>query len=112
MERAMAALNEYDPEMTYDHQDPLVERLRTIEWVQAPDDVRQRCWEQFSRHIAFLEGEPVEHEEAEVEALPGPERRDGRLDERYTFSRRRLIPDHVPVAHAWHRPRHTVALAS
>jgi len=62
--------------------DELVRRLRTLQWPEVSPELRQRCWEEFSRRIA------------DRQAMPGAEAGDlgeKREYERHEFSRR-LIP--------------------
>jgi hypothetical protein len=109
----MAALNEYDPDLLYADDDPLVRRLRTLEWAEAPEEVRQRCWERFSARIAELAAEDAESNAARMQG--------SRVEERYGFSRRRQTT-RESVAHAWRsstrapatygRSAHSVALSA
>jgi hypothetical protein len=98
----MAAVNDHDPDLLYADDDPLVRRLRTLQWAQAPDEVRQRCWEEFSRRITQM---TAEHEPAAQDA------RSGSVEERYPFSRR-VTEGRLAVAQAWRRPAHATALCA
>lgn len=72
--------------------DPLVQRLRGLQWADVPDDVRARCWERISSRMAAMEDrEP---------APPAAAARN--TGERYDFTRR-LIPGRLAVAHGWSR---------
>jgi len=81
--------------------DPLVRRLRGLQWADVPDDVRARCWHRISTRMAAVE------ERAPVP--PAAAARD--TGERYDFSRRR-VQARLAVAQGWaRRPSHVPALA-
>lgn len=81
--------------------DPLVRRLRGLQWADVPSDVRTRCWERINARMATLE--------SNAPAPPAAAVRN--TGERYDFSRR-LIPSRAAVAHGWaRRPSHVPALA-
>jgi hypothetical protein len=72
--------------------DPLVSRLRGLQWADVPDDVRARCWERINGRVATVE--------ARSPAPPAAAARD--TGERYDFTRR-LIPSRLAVAQGWSR---------
>lgn len=81
--------------------DPIVSRLRGLQWATITDDVRTRCWERVSGRLATLEERPPTPPAAAV--------RD--TGDRYEFTRR-LMPARLAVAHGWsRRPSHVPALA-
>jgi hypothetical protein len=81
--------------------DPLVRRLRALQWADVPSDVRTRCWERISNRMATLEDKAPVPPAAAV-------RGDG---ERYEYTRRRMAP-RLAVAQGWsRRPMHVPALA-
>jgi hypothetical protein len=99
----MAAVNEHNPDLLYADDDPLVRRLRTLQWAQAPDEVRQRCWEEFSRRITQMTSSEQEAQDQ------GAQQPSAHVEERYPFSRR-VTEGRLAVAQAWRRPAHATAL--
>ncbi len=96
------ALHELDPDWIDPENDPLVRRLRDLEWAKVSPELRARCWERISNWMADVpdaraNGEPVER------------LRD--VAERYDFSRRQA-PCRDAVAEAWSRRPHLRALSS
>lgn len=85
----MSAVNEYSPEWHVDD-DELVSRLRHLEWAPVPQELRQRCWDDFSRRVSrqAIRKEQTDHSRAA-----------SNLGERYDF--RRFSPTRrMAVAHA------------
>jgi hypothetical protein len=97
----MLRYHDYDPESneSYDEgtdwiwaaDDPLVHRLRTMKWTEAPADARERCWDAIKERVALLDSpRPA------LDLQRGPE-----LNcDRYGFSRpetRRIGTDHRGV---------------
>ena len=81
--------------------DPLVSRLRGLQWADVPSDVRTRCWERISSRMSTLEDKAPTAPAAAVR----------NTGERYDFTRR-LKPARLAVAHGWsRRPSHVPALA-
>ncbi|HEX2015529.1 MAG TPA: hypothetical protein VGN69_02460 [Solirubrobacteraceae bacterium] len=74
-------------------EDPLVGRLRSLEWSEVPTTVRERCWQQISGRIADIQA---------VQDPPHAVSERNTCGERYAFSRR-LAPVRVSVAQAWSR---------
>ena len=62
---------------TWSDDDPLVERLRTMTWAEAPADVRERCWQEIKKRVDELERQGL---------LGGPHNAEVNCD-RYGFSR-------------------------
>src|SRR3954453_15224392 len=81
-------------------EDPLLERLRRLEWVEVPSEVRARCWEAISARI-----DAKEQSVNGAEAHPADELRGARVGEQHSFSRC-PAPIRPAVAHAWSRPKH------
>lgn len=50
----MGAVDEYSPEWQLED-DELVRRLRSLQWAPVPEELRQRCWEDFNRRVNSLE---------------------------------------------------------
>lgn len=86
--------------------DELVRRLRNLEWPRVRPELRQRCWEEFSRRIA----EKQKEEDSSRAAYDFTRRTElarrpaFNVGERYEFSRR-LLPARVAVAQSWSRRR-------
>jgi hypothetical protein len=76
-------------EWLYAEDDPLVGRLRCLQWAEVPSEVRERCWERISSRIAELQ--------ARDQTPPAPLIDTG---ERYAFSRRQA-PCRLAVAQIW-----------
>lgn len=68
--------DDYDDEWL-NEDDELVKRLRNLQWHQVGPELRQRCWEEFSRRIA-------EKQRNEELGIKEPETE---TSERYDFSR-------------------------
>jgi hypothetical protein len=77
-------------ERVYGEDDPLVRRLRGMEWAEVPAEVRERCWQQISKRIDQLGTQGI---------LPTMSHDHESSCERYTFSRR-PVPCHSSVAQA------------
>ena len=89
----MVALHELNHDWIDPDNDPLVRRLRDLEWTQASPEVRERCWEGINeRMAAAVAAQPV--------GQPVGSLRD--VAERYDFSRRQA-PCRDAVAQAWSR---------
>lgn len=96
----MVALNELDPDWIDPENDPLVRRLRDLEWAKVSPELRARCWERVSTRMA---------------ELPDPRSNGAGVERmrdvaRYDFSRRQA-PCRDAVAEAWSRRPHLRALA-
>ena len=46
----MGAVDDYSPEWQED--DELVRRLRSLQWAPVPEELRQRCWQDFDRRVS------------------------------------------------------------
>jgi hypothetical protein len=68
-------------------EDELVRRLRTLQWPEVSPELRERCWEEFSRRIADKQLSPADSGAHAAAADLGG----AREYERHEFSRR-LIP--------------------
>ena len=90
----MVALRDLDPDWIDPENDPLVCRLRDLEWAEVSAELRSRCWERISARMA---------------AMPAPEAPTATVTRlrdvaRYDFSRRQS-PCRDAMAEAWsHRP--------
>ena len=81
--------------------DPLVRRLRGLQWAEVPSDVRARCWERISARVTTMEDKPAPSQRTALR----------NVGERYDFTRR-LMPSRLAVAQGWsRRPSHVPALA-
>jgi hypothetical protein len=80
------------------HDDALVDRLRRLDWPSADPEARDRCWDEFTRRMASLNGKP---------AAPTAAR--ARLGDRYGCSRRQptanglIAGNRQAAAHSWAR---------
>ena len=113
----MCIWDESQPRWTETEDDELVRRLRRLEWPQVSAEVRERCWEEFSRALA-------EQRDADLSLPEATDRRErSRHDagQRFDYSRRGLgrglLPlqrsSHVVRAAAsrpWARPARALAL--
>jgi hypothetical protein len=97
----VVALHELDPDWIDPENDPLVRRLRDLEWATVSSDLRARCWERISTRMAEMPDSRTADEPSE------------RLRDvaRYDFSRRQA-PCRDAVAQAWSRRPHVRALSS
>jgi hypothetical protein len=98
----VVALHELDPDWIDPENDPLVRRLRDLEWAKVSPDLRARCWERISTRMA---------------AVPDPRANGAAVErvrdiaQRYEFSRRQA-PCRDAVAQAWSRRPYLRALGS
>jgi hypothetical protein len=98
----VVVIDELDADWAYLERDPLIGRLRALQWTDVPGDVRERCWERVSAHLAAVPDAPRTDR-------PRTAARD--TGERYDFSRR-LATRRLSVAQGWaRRPIHVSALA-
>jgi hypothetical protein len=99
----VVVINELDADWAYLERDPLIGRLRALKWTDTPGDVRERCWESVSSHLAAMPDAPS--------ATDRPRTAARQTGERYDFSRR-LMTRRLSVAQGWaRRPIHVSALA-
>ena len=74
--------------------DPLEARLQSLRWMEAPSDVRERCWRMLD---ARMSGEPpVEAPETDEQFLDGPGRCDRHPFRRGTPLRRQTLAERWP----------------
>jgi hypothetical protein len=86
---AMATVDSRSRDWVYLEDDPLVGRLRRLQWAEVSPEIRERCWEKISARISEMQ--------------PREASSDGRvraIGDRYAFSRRQT-PCRVAVAQAW-----------
>lgn len=69
----------------YADDDPLVQRLRTLEWPSVDAQLRERCWDDFIRKLEDPDAVPS----LDPEAIPEVTRRS--VARRQSFTRRRPI---------------------
>jgi len=94
---------EQNSDFGYVDEDPLVGRLRSLEWSEVPTTVRERCWQQISDRIEDIQV---------AKPMPVPAHPKSTCGDRYAFSRR-LAPVRVSVAQAWsRRPSYRPALVA
>jgi hypothetical protein len=96
------ALHEMDPDWINPENDPLVRRLRDLEWAKVSSELRDRCWERINNRMTEM---PV----PEPVSQPFAPLRD--VGERYDFSRRQ-VPCRDAVAQAWSRRPHLRAIGT
>jgi hypothetical protein len=80
----VSALDEYSSDWRFDDDDELVRRLRTLEWAPVPNELRSRCWDDFSRRLSEQAPTPVE---PATRQLGSRTRAGTNLGERYDFRR-------------------------
>jgi hypothetical protein len=98
-------VNELDAEWM-GSEDPLVHRLRNLEWANVSPEVRARCWKRINQRVVE---QPSPNGKASDAASLSRARDTG---ERYAFSRRESLR-RPAVAHAWRRaPVRALARAS
>src|SRR5437588_6829743 len=86
-----------------DH-DPLVGRLRTLDWAEVPEGARERCWERIASHGSSVNG-------TETPAVESKSRTAGSVGERYEVSRC-ATPGRPAVAQGWaRRPTYRTGLS-
>jgi hypothetical protein len=98
----VVALHELDPDWIDPENDPLVRRLRDLEWAKVSPEMRARCWERISTRMAEL---------PDTESVDEPVERLRDVAQRYDFSRRQA-PCRDVAAQGWSRRPHLRALAS
>jgi len=86
--------DELEAEWAHTESDPLVRRLRNLEWTDVSTETRLRCWTRFSDRLAALDLADSTRSAARC--------RD--VGDRYEFSVRRMCP-RPPFAHEWSRGR-------
>lgn len=88
----MTATGDSCPEFDSVAEDPLVRRLRGLDWAEVPADVRERCWESISSRISAVQAR---------EARQTVHQRAAGCGERYAFSR--LAPAQISSRGGWGR---------